>query len=88
MRKFFLGAVQAHGPADYLILEDERYTYAQTFEAASRAASIFRDVYDVHKGDRVGIVMRNYPQVRGFYNPICAGHRGVSVLSSRPIDVC
>lgn len=66
MRAFFLGAVQKNGPVDYLILEDERYTFAQTYEAASRAASIFRDVFDIHKGDRVGIVMRNYPQVRIF----------------------
>lgn len=86
MRKFFLGAVQAHGPADYLILEDERYTYAQTFEAASRAASIFRDVYDVHKGDRVGIVMRNYPQVSSFCALMCRLSRGL--LSFRSIDSC
>ncbi|KAF8318005.1 long-chain-fatty-acid-CoA ligase [Clavulina sp. PMI_390] len=60
LRLFFLGSVQKNANADYLVFEDERYTYKQTFDAASRAASIFRDVYDVHKGDRVAIVMRNY----------------------------
>ncbi|KAF8322097.1 long-chain-fatty-acid-CoA ligase [Clavulina sp. PMI_390] len=60
LRTFFLGAVQKQGNLEYLVLDDERYTYRQALEAASRAASIFRDVYGVHKGDRVAIVMRNY----------------------------
>lgn len=63
MRALFLYAATTFGPAPYLILEDERYTYTETFALASRAASIFREAYGVRKGDRVGIVMRNYPQV-------------------------
>lgn len=63
MRALFLFAATTFGPAPYLILEDERYTYAETFALVSRAASIFREAYGVRKGDRVGIVMRNYPQV-------------------------
>lgn len=69
MRLLFLDSVQKAPTADYLVYEDERYTYQETLEQASRAASIFRDVYGVHKGDRVGIVMRNYAQVRNFHIP-------------------
>lgn len=55
---------QRHATATHLVYEDERYTFKETFEHAARAASVFRDVYGVHKGDRVAVVMRNYPQVR------------------------
>ena len=74
MRRFFLAVVKNHAEATFLVYENERYTFKETFEHASRAASIFRDVYGVHKGDRVAIVMRNYPQVR-----YPAGRRAPSV---------
>lgn len=64
MRLFYQEMVQIHAAATYLVYDNERYTFKETFEHASQAASIFRDVYGVHKGDRVAIAMRNYPQVR------------------------
>ncbi|KAF8322099.1 acetyl-CoA synthetase-like protein [Clavulina sp. PMI_390] len=60
LRTLFLNAVEKHANADYLVLDDERYTYQETLDACSRVASVFRDVYGVRKGDRVAIVMRNY----------------------------
>lgn len=66
MRAMFLYAATTFGPATYLVLEDERYTYSETFALVSRAASVFREAYGVKKGDRVGIVMRNYPQASFF----------------------
>lgn len=64
MRAFFLACVKNYGDRIYTVFENERYTYSETFELASRAASVFREVYNVHKGDRVAIISRNYPQVR------------------------
>jgi non-ribosomal peptide synthetase component F len=64
MRLFFQEMAQRHAAAIYIVYENERYTLGETFGHATRAASIFRDVYGVHKGDRVAIVIRNYPQVR------------------------
>ena len=57
-----LGSAQSFPSRDFIVFESERYTYAQTFAKASRAASIFRDVYGIRKGDRVALVMRNYPE--------------------------
>jgi acyl-CoA synthetase (AMP-forming)/AMP-acid ligase II len=60
--------VESHAEATFLVYENERYTFKDTFEHTSRAPSIFRGV---HKGDRVAIVMRNYPHVR--YSAAAAG---------------
>ncbi|KAG6841219.1 hypothetical protein C0991_000665 [Blastosporella zonata] len=61
MRTFWLWAAAEHGPLTYAVFEDQRATFAQTFERSVRAAGIYRDVYGVKKGDRVGICSRNYP---------------------------
>ena len=46
----------------FLVYEDERYTFEQTWRIASRIARILVDRYGVEKGDRVAISMRNYPE--------------------------
>jgi hypothetical protein len=78
LRQFFLAMVRSHAAATFLVYENERYTFKETFDHASRAASVFRDVYGIHKGDRVAIVMRNYPQVRLVLSSGRAAVRAVS----------
>ena len=41
---------------DYLIFENERYTYAQVAERASKIASLLYTKYAVRKGDRGTLV--------------------------------
>ncbi len=54
-------ASAAHGDNDYLVYEDERYTFA---DAHRIVASLARTLvsYGVQPGDRVAIAMRNYPE--------------------------
>lgn len=51
-----------HGDADFLVYEDERFTFTQTWRrAAGFAQSLVNDL-GVKKGDRIAIAMRNYPE--------------------------
>ncbi len=46
----------------FLVYEDTRWTYQETYQrAASIAASLVKD-YDIQKGDRVALASRNYPE--------------------------
>lgn len=47
---------------DFLIFEDERITYHTNMLAVQHLAKALRETYGLQKGDRVAIVMRNYPQ--------------------------
>ncbi len=47
---------------EYLIFEDERWTFGAVAEQIDRVASLLVDRYGVEPGDRVGIAMRNYPE--------------------------
>ncbi|MFV0476576.1 MAG: class I adenylate-forming enzyme family protein [Parahaliea sp.] len=60
LREIWLAST-AHGDADYLIFDDERYSYRQ---AAGMVASIanWLQQQGVKPGDRVAIAMRNYPE--------------------------
>lgn len=62
MREFYLGINLAFKDETSLVFEKERYTFAQVFAKANRAASVFREFYGVHKGMRVGLALRNYPE--------------------------
>ena len=48
--------------AEFLVYEDERYTYADVRERTSAIAAALQTTYGVGKGDRVAIAMRNYPE--------------------------
>ncbi|KAF8332679.1 long-chain-fatty-acid-CoA ligase [Cantharellus anzutake] len=61
-RLYFLWFAKNYADREFIVFENERWTYDQAFRDASRAAGVFRDVYGVHKGDRIGIVMRNFPE--------------------------
>ena len=47
---------------DFIVYEDERVTYKAMMLAVQNFAAVLRDTYGVKKGDRVGVIMRNYPQ--------------------------
>lgn len=50
------------GARDYLVYEDERVTYAAFARAVEHFAKALRETYGVKKGDRVAVIMRNFPQ--------------------------
>ncbi|KAJ3874261.1 hypothetical protein F5051DRAFT_417300 [Lentinula edodes] len=61
IRAFWLTAVQLHGEKTYAVFEKQRLTFREVNERAAKAASIFREIYGISKGDRVAICCRNYP---------------------------
>ena len=50
-----------HGEADYLVYQNERWTYAQAHEQVARLARWLSD-NGIGQHDRVAIAMRNYPE--------------------------
>ncbi|KAL1729309.1 hypothetical protein EV714DRAFT_251569, partial [Schizophyllum commune] len=60
-RALWLQVVRMYGDREYVVFEEQRYTFRVAHERALRTAAMFRDVYGVGKGDHVGIVSRNIP---------------------------
>lgn len=59
---------------EYIIYEDERVTFGANLKAAIQLAHKLRDQFGVKKGDRVAVVMRNYPQWPvAFFAPLLIG---------------
>ena len=50
------------GERDFLVYEDDRWTFARHYEVAVGLAHRLLDHYGLRKGDRVAIAMRNYPE--------------------------
>ena len=48
--------------AEFFIFENERLTFQQSWDEASRLGHALVNQYGVSKGDRVAISMRNYPE--------------------------
>jgi len=61
-----LGAVlamsRAHGDADFMVYEDDRWSFERHFVASAHLANVLIERYGVKKGDRVAIAMRNFPE--------------------------
>ena len=47
---------------DYVVYEDERYTYAEVAATVRSLAHYLRETHGVNNGDRVAISMRNFPE--------------------------
>jgi len=63
-----------YGDADYIVYEDERYTYAEADAIVRSLAARLRDEYGVGSGDRVALAMRNYPEwVLGYWAIVSVG---------------
>jgi long-chain acyl-CoA synthetase len=53
---------RSHGEADFMVYEDDRWSFERHFLACAHLADILKDRYGVKKGDRVAIAMRNFPE--------------------------
>jgi long-chain acyl-CoA synthetase len=62
LRVLWEGAVAGFADADYIVYEDERYTYAEIGAQVRALAHHLRDEHGVGSGDRVAVAMRNYPE--------------------------
>lgn len=47
---------------DFFVYESERYTFRDAHARASQISHLLIDQYEIKKGDRVAISMRNYPE--------------------------
>ena len=61
LRALFEGA-QQYQNLDYLTFDEERLSYAETFNQVAGIANLLQSEYGIRKGDRVAIGMRNYPE--------------------------
>lgn len=61
LRAFFIG-LRAKSDAEFLVYEDERYTYGDIIERVEALAAAMVHDFGVRRGDRVAIAMRNYPE--------------------------
>ncbi len=48
--------------ATFFVYQDERYTYEEAYQKASRLAALLMRDHGLEKGDRVAISMRNFPE--------------------------
>ena len=65
---------RGHGDSDYVVYEDERYTYAESDAIIRSLAARLVDDHGVEPGDRVAIAMRNYPEwVFGYWAIVSVG---------------
>jgi long-chain acyl-CoA synthetase len=55
-------ASRAHAPRDFLVYDDERYSYARAHILVANLARRLTERYGIGRGDRIAIAMRNYPE--------------------------
>lgn len=55
-------ASAAFGERELIVYEDERVTFAAHLRAVEHFAKALKETFGVQKGDRVAVIMRNYPQ--------------------------
>jgi long-chain acyl-CoA synthetase len=65
---------RGYGDRDYIVYEDERYTFAECDAIIRALAARLVDVHGVQPGDRVALAMRNYPEwVFGYWAVLSVG---------------
>ena len=64
---YFAHFCAQHAAATFLVADDERITFAETYAAAARVARALVANHGVKRGDRVGIAMRNSPSWIAIY---------------------
>jgi long-chain acyl-CoA synthetase len=63
----------AHSDKDYIVYEDERYTYGE-IQVKVRKLAAHLAAHGVERGSRVGLAMRNYPEwVVGYWATVSLG---------------
>lgn len=69
-----------HGEKDYIVYEDERYSYNEIAGQVRSLARLLTEDYGVGRGDRVALAMRNYPEwVVGYWATVCIGAAAVGM---------
>ncbi len=67
---------------EFLVYGDERLTFRQVYERITAIARVLHDEFEVRKGDRVAISMRNYPEWMLAFGAItCIGGIAVAMNS-------
>ena len=70
----FVNASRDYGDTDFIVLNDERLSYAEHFRQVARMSHALIDKFGIQKGDRVAIAMRNYPEWSvAFWSIVSAG---------------
>lgn len=62
LRDLFIAGHAAFSAREFLVYEDERITYDAMRRAVANFARVLTETYGIKKGDRIAIIMRNYPQ--------------------------
>lgn len=74
LRDYLMFFLPAHADKEFLVYEDERYSFADIREKAIRIAALLQHGHGIAKGDRVAIAMRNYPEwLAAFFGAIHLG---------------
>ena len=60
--RHILEASEGFGPRELLVYEDERASFESHMRAVEHFAGALKEVYGITRGDRVAVIMRNYPQ--------------------------
>ncbi|MEY2425582.1 MAG: steroid-24-oyl-CoA synthetase [Actinomycetota bacterium] len=58
----FIASARTRGDADFLVYEDERWSFDLVMQHVDALGAALVERYGVQKGDRVAIGMRNYPE--------------------------
>src|SRR5262245_29951847 len=69
-----LAASEAHGAAEYIVLDERRIRYDEHVQLVARSARALRDRYGVAPGDRVAILAENHPEwIISFWATVSSG---------------
>ena len=80
-----LGMSLNHSAKEFLVYEDQRYTFEEHYRAAATLAQRFIDL-GIKKGDRITIASRNLPQwVMSFWGAILSGAVVVPLNACGPL---
>ncbi len=60
--RIILELTRLHGDKPYLVYRDESISYAEHYQKAASLAHHLKEELAVQKGDRLALVMRNYPE--------------------------
>ena len=71
--KLLWQSTAAHGDKTYIVYEDERYTFNE-IHAQVRKLAAYLVAHGAHRGTRVALAMRNYPEwVVGYWATVSIG---------------
>ncbi|WP_229023073.1 class I adenylate-forming enzyme family protein [Actinomarinicola tropica] len=77
--KDLFGLARLRADQDFIVYEDEQYTFGDVMAQADAIGAMLVERYGVQKGDRVAIAMRNYPEwISTYIATISVG--GIAVL--------